>query len=357
MATVSIPSSEILTIQRSVSSTRLGFLDAVRGLAALLVVIYHCCQSSSNVFSTWSLQHFDLGQVGVASFFLVSGFVIPFSLERHGSLLYFWKGRLLRLFPLYWITLLAALLLAAGHLYILPSHPHHSLISITLVNATMFQDFLRTPTISPVYWTLPLEMIFYVCCSLAFWRGTLKRSVTIFLAALGLMLAADLVGQFYLHHSMATARMVLIVTSLFGTLAYRLYQGRIKLRWVYALSVPFILVVTHGFWFRTTLPAAENAGGGMSLASALLSWLAGGCIFFIAFIYRSRTVYEVFLYLGRISYSLYLIHPLVVEALPHSWNLLFSLPAVIVISCGIAHFSYRLIEAPLMRIHAGQRPN
>lgn len=356
MATVSMPSTEVLSVQRGASKKRLGFLDAVRGLAALLVVIYHCCQSSSSAFSTWNLQYFDLGQVGVASFFLVSGFVIPFSLERHGSLLYFWKGRLLRLFPLYWITLLAALLLTAGHLYILPLHPHSSLLRVVLVNATMFQDFLRTPTISSVYWTLPLEMIFYVCCSLAFWRGTLKYSVTLFLVALGFILASDLVGQFYLHHSIATGRMVLIVTSFFGTLAYRLYQGRIKPRWVFVLAVPFVLVVTHGFWFRATLPSGDNVAGGMSLASALLSWLAGGCIFFIAFVYRSRTVPEAFLYLGRISYSLYLIHPLVIEALPHGWNLLFRLPAAIVISCVFAHFSYRLVEAPLMRIHAAQRP-
>ena len=338
-------------------SGRLEFLDAVRGIAALIVVIYHVCWTPGNAFSVWSQRTFDWGQVGVTAFFLVSGFVIPFSLERHGSLIFFWKGRLLRLFPLYWVTLFAALFLSVAGLYELPPHPGQSLARLVLVNMTMFQDFLRTPTVSGVYWTLPLEMIFYICCSIAFFRGVLENSRAMFLGALGVDLALQLFGQFHAGHAESVGRLTLILTSFYGTLVYRVHAGKLKRSSLYTMAAPFALVVVYGFWLRGISPVAPGDPAPMTLLSSTLSWLVGGLVFFVAFAARSRTVPEPFLFLGRISYSLYLIHPLVAEALPSSWGLGTTLPAVVAVSCAVAALSYRWIEMPLMRVHARQRPS
>ena len=74
---------------------RWEFLDAVRGLAALLVVLQHSPMR-------FGKDHLSYGLAGVVAFFLVSGFIIPVSLERYASLPRFWSGRILRIVPLYY---------------------------------------------------------------------------------------------------------------------------------------------------------------------------------------------------------------------------------------------------------------
>ncbi|WP_049574380.1 acyltransferase family protein, partial [Nonomuraea sp. SBT364] len=79
-------------------SSRLGWLDALRGIGALAVVGEH--------LTTWAMPWlrptaFNVGMYGVLVFFLVSGYIIPQSLERRGDLRGFWIGRVFRLYPLY----------------------------------------------------------------------------------------------------------------------------------------------------------------------------------------------------------------------------------------------------------------
>jgi peptidoglycan/LPS O-acetylase OafA/YrhL len=78
--------------------SRLAWLDALRGIGALAVVGEH--------LTTWAMPwlrptSFNLGTYGVLVFFLVSGYIIPASLERRGDVRAFWIGRIFRLYPLY----------------------------------------------------------------------------------------------------------------------------------------------------------------------------------------------------------------------------------------------------------------
>src|SRR5579872_736183 len=83
------------------TTNRLAWLDAMRGFAALCVVFdhssYHVLTSLRGFLYHW----FDFGQYGVFVFFLVSGYIIPASLERKGSVRGFWTGRVFRLYPPY----------------------------------------------------------------------------------------------------------------------------------------------------------------------------------------------------------------------------------------------------------------
>src|SRR5689334_23533688 len=96
--------------------TRLAWLDALRGWAAAVVAVFHL---SPVVLGREPhlriLAVIDLGKYGVLLFFLVSGYVIPLSLERHGSLRRFFLGRLFRIYPAYLATIGAAALLGAWH--------------------------------------------------------------------------------------------------------------------------------------------------------------------------------------------------------------------------------------------------
>ena len=91
-------------------TSRLDFLDALRGIAALAVFFAHAYQGISPAFLKWQYRYFEPGQWGVFVFFLISGYIVPVSLERHGSLVRFWIGRICRLYPLYCLSLGGAIL-------------------------------------------------------------------------------------------------------------------------------------------------------------------------------------------------------------------------------------------------------
>ena len=83
------------------TGTRLAWLDVLRGLAALAVVFdhtsYYALQHVRHIVYQW----FDPGNYGVFVFFIISGYIVPASLERKGSVRTFWVSRLFRLYPLY----------------------------------------------------------------------------------------------------------------------------------------------------------------------------------------------------------------------------------------------------------------
>src|SRR6516164_7357042 len=87
---------------------RLIFLDVARGIAALMVVLEHGLEHCLPGYLQWSLPRINLGQTGVLLFFVISGFIIPASLQQGGSQARFWLRRLFRLFPLYWASIALA---------------------------------------------------------------------------------------------------------------------------------------------------------------------------------------------------------------------------------------------------------
>src|SRR3954453_20483340 len=141
------------------TSPRLGWLDGLRGWAALVVVCFHLSPSVLGPSAHLAIfRHIDLGKYGVLLFFLVSGYVIPMSLERHGSLRRFWIGRLCRIYPAYLVTIAVVVLVAGWR-------------GGALAHASMLVDPLGVRGAVRVFWTLSYEMIFYLVVSGLFaWR-------------------------------------------------------------------------------------------------------------------------------------------------------------------------------------------
>src|SRR5580658_6551006 len=98
------------------SGSRLAWLDVLRGIAALAVVFdhlsYYVLQTLRHIVYQW----FNPGNYGVFVFFMISGYIVPASLERKGSVRTFWMSRLFRLYPLYLLVVMLAVALAAVHL-------------------------------------------------------------------------------------------------------------------------------------------------------------------------------------------------------------------------------------------------
>ena len=93
-----------ISIIKNKNSSRLLFLDGLRGIVILLVILYHAYSDTWDIFLPYHYQYHDFllfkyGNYGVQLFFLISGFVITMSLEKCIDFGDFIFRRWLRLFP------------------------------------------------------------------------------------------------------------------------------------------------------------------------------------------------------------------------------------------------------------------
>src|SRR4051812_26793213 len=155
-------SSVAVAPSRAAATTRMDWLDGLRGVAVLLVVYAHLSRYVFSGVRAVSAEWLHAGTAGVMLFFLVSGYIIPASLERHGSLRTFWVSRLFRLFPLYLVVI--AVVLSLGAVGLMPVDPGVTAdpLAVAVGHLTMLPHLLGVPLVTPVLWTLTFEMAFYL---------------------------------------------------------------------------------------------------------------------------------------------------------------------------------------------------
>ncbi|WP_219462634.1 acyltransferase family protein, partial [Nonomuraea rhizosphaerae] len=155
---------------------RLAWLDALRGLAAMVVVAEHALKPLWPEARPPIKAVFDPGWYGVMVFFLVSGYIVPASLERRGSVRAFWISRLLRLWPLFAVCVAGMLLLAALGWDDLHTWWGSRTAALALAHAGMLQNLLYVPNVANVLWTLSYEMAFYLLLTAMYVLGVHRRS-------------------------------------------------------------------------------------------------------------------------------------------------------------------------------------
>lgn len=162
---------------------RLVEVDALRGVAALAVVLFHYTTRFTDLFSPNALPavSFPGGHYGVNLFFIISGFVIFMTLEKTMHPLDFVVSRFSRLFPAYWAAIF--LTFSICHLLGLPGKLVGA--EIALANMAMLHGLFGVAHVDGVYWTLEVELLFY-CGMLLLYR--LKWLDRLHLALLALML-------------------------------------------------------------------------------------------------------------------------------------------------------------------------
>jgi peptidoglycan/LPS O-acetylase OafA/YrhL len=314
-------------------------------MAAMSVLIQHACEKMFPSFAYFTTHYFQFGVFGVSLFFLCSGFVIPVSLEKAQSLRKFWINRVFRLYPLYLLSMGATfvLILAGGRQ--LPS------LSDILANLTMLSKFLGHPPILHLYWTLCLEMAFYIMISFIFLAGWLKNSVSLAIASLVISVLIGVVGTQYFHlftNGWGTA--FYFATMFMGFLYYRRWQGKVSRTKFLSLVVAAIGVLCLVTYFNLFGKDKPEAMGTLSFLPVTTAIGGAYLLFSLSFVLRNIQYPAFLLTLGVISYSLYLVQATVFSIIPsfsQPWlTVIVWLGAIILVS----FLTYRLVEKPFMSI-------
>jgi peptidoglycan/LPS O-acetylase OafA/YrhL len=313
----------------------------------------HSVEAASPAFVRWTNMYVNFGEVGVVVFFIVSGFIIPVSLERYNSLPRFWLGRILRLWPAYIASLVGAM---AIHPFAheLPRYYRAHPALFVLGNLTMFEEYLRIPLAIGAYWTLSLELVFYLLCSMLFLLGGLgKTKLWLALSALSLLLAQSGIAL-ALHRSLPAGRLGLFVTALFGTLLFReLRQGQSRKTIGVAMTGVFLCFAVC-FWIRFNLYPRMAANPSpivppVHATGAIASWMCAYMLFLAIMAFRKRAFPRVLIWVGQISYPLYLFHGLILALMPKHLSPLVLLTAVLTASFPVSYIVHILIEKPIGR--------
>jgi exopolysaccharide production protein ExoZ len=330
---------------------RLEGVEAGRGVAALLVVLYHAAlHVEDNVGSAvlWGLPHF--GHAGVDFFFVLSGFIISFvhrkDLGKPGRLGHYLERRFTRVFPFYWLVL-GFVLLDIGLLH----QAQFPGIRELLTNVFLLPQ--AKDQIVGGAWTLVYEIMFYVVIAIAICNRRIGTAV--------LCVWAALVVLGCVSNSVYQSAALNVVTSPF-CLEFFLGIGAAMI--LSRRTVPLSgIVLTVGLVGFAAAGVCE-VGGWLYGFGAAARLAYGTCAFMVilALVERERSghlkVPRYMAVLGRASYSVYLVHLIAIGTtfkflsmttrLNPSWALpVWALLCVMGVAAGILASLW--LEQPLIR--------
>jgi peptidoglycan/LPS O-acetylase OafA/YrhL len=334
-------------IAARMNAPRYKELDALRGFAALFVLFFHY-----TTHTPYQNRLLELGVTGVDLFFIISGFVIFMSINHVSSAREFIVNRFARLYPTYWasVTFTALLMLIVHHTY----NIGEALSTFKYIgNMSMFQHYLRAGNIDGTYWTMIIEMVFYILILILFRMKALKYILHIGAALLLFTVAWDIWIEARFDFLYRTIRYIFPLINHFplflaGILFYKILHGE-KSLWHYTLLAACLPVQIMLY----------NNGG--SAYNYIGQWSYGGMLIFYFIVFaafinqRLRFIVNApALFFGKISFALYLVHqfvsidviiPLLTQktATPY-WAAAL---AAFTVSVGVSVFITYYIEVPL----------
>jgi peptidoglycan/LPS O-acetylase OafA/YrhL len=273
---------------------RLLEIDALRGIAAFSVCLFH--------FS-W----FPYGVTGVDLFFMVSGFVIYMSIVNGNTLKRFWGSRVIRIYPVYWLSLvITALFCSACFAEFKPFK-----INDVLGNLLAMQLLFRAKLFAIVYWTLYIEMVFYILISVI-WKLNLLKKIELVISVLFAVIGCIISMYIFIGaESPAYQRFFIVLRGLAplisyfhlfaaGIIFYQIYYHGVTGLRVFLLVVSFLFILLNNYNTTGVLDLFDKH----LLASVVYYGLFVLIINHKARFFRS----SIAAFFGNISYALYLVH-------------------------------------------------
>jgi peptidoglycan/LPS O-acetylase OafA/YrhL len=325
-------------------TVRLRELDLLRFLAAAAVLAYHFTGFAGR--GPWpdpSRETFPgisavtgYGYLGVDLFFMISGFVILMSVWGRGPG-EFAVSRIVRLIPAYWVSVLlgGAIFLIFGL--------GNGRVGLVIPNLTMLQGGLGVGNVDPVYWTLWVELHFYVLMAVLAAVGLTYRNCVVFMAGwLFLGLYANEAENKLLQVLFLPTWNCYFIAGMALFLIYRF--GSNLLLWGF-VAVGWLMALRWGVWRAGDIFKEGQDGVAAVLITgifAVMILVATGRLGWLR--WTGLTL------LGGLTYPLYLTHqqlsfPLL-DAIYPGLNRWAALAVVTAVSLLTAYVLYRFIERP-----------
>jgi peptidoglycan/LPS O-acetylase OafA/YrhL len=335
---------------------RLTRIDGLRGLAIIGVILVHVAIISSEKASNFIM----LGQYGVQLFFLLSGFILTYVASKNNfDIKSFYIKRFFRIAPLYYLFL-------AGCFFLNFSEQMEpgalKVSSIDIKNLFMHVIFLHG--INPVYlrgtfsimWSLTPEVIFYILFPFIFNLSTFSLGFLFF----GSVLIANLTNVFnnpniynhdfimWITHGIQNNLFLFV----FGVMVYK-YQEFFKRKiWTILGIISLILFIMDGFSFNNFFIDIIIPKILYNKYFALIMLAFPFFIYSQNFIIKKLLNNKISTFLGRISYSAFLVHYAIIQFLrtqEYVHKYLFTALLVVFLTVLLSYITYKFIEKPGIR--------
>jgi peptidoglycan/LPS O-acetylase OafA/YrhL len=347
------------------SQHRLPFIDFLRAVAVLLVFTRHATEVFSPLGHGMRLlylvsEKLNFGGFGVVIFFAISGFVIPSTLrgDRVTGAIRYIIGRVFRLYPAFILSIVPS---ACAHYWIAGKvFTWHD----TLLNLTMIPRLFGGEMANGAYWTLEVEIAFYLICLFLYVGGLLREPFSLaaitFLTFLVFQSSQQVFfgGAFNAAFSGPTYFYNLDIAVMCWGAMLRVWWNGGRLN----AATAAIFCGFAGFWI-VWRPAVLIAGALhhdiSGINTNIVSQYSGGLALFLAAVMLGGFRFPFMLWLGRISYSFYLLHGVVIHLIQYAlathpslqghWNGLYLLLSFL-LTVAVSQLSYALVEQPGIRL-------
>lgn len=329
------------------SAARYKELDSLRGFAALYVLFFHY-----TTHTAYSNPVLEAGVTGVDLFFIISGFVIFMSIHKVSSAKEFIVNRVARLYPTYWVcvTFTTLLILVVRNYFPIPENVSAYQY---FANMTMFQHYLRAENIDGTYWTMIIEMTFYILIVCLYKLKLLRHILLVGVITFLITLVWDLYLEGHYDFLYRAVRYVFPLIAHFplfiaGIIFYQMATTR-KQRWgkyiLLACCLPLQIMLY------------DNGGSAMNYIDRLTYGIMLAFYFLVFTLFVSQKLKFIVnrpaLFFGKISFALYLIHQymsidVIIPILGREKNLSFwiTAPLALMASVGLATLITFYIEVP-----------
>ncbi len=313
------------------NSTKIDQLTSLRFFAASMIVIHHYCY-----FFGIKGVAFELGQ-GVSLFFVLSGFILTYvypSLDSWADIRQFWRARIARIYPAYLICFLIGFW-AVPYVW----NEKTGYATLLLVQAWVpLSDYYFS--YNAVAWSVSTEAFFYLVFPLLVrkWHDTWLAKTLVCVGILVALLTAsnmltlpdygnpgvgsngEIVTQHGLIYINPVSRIVEFVFGMMIASAWRRQIIVIPVNWATISEIGTIAFGAASMYFTGPISALGSKLLGPSVGLWLLhcgSFLAFGCMIFVLAQGRGKVskvlCHPVLVLLGEISFSLYLVHQILLQ--------------------------------------------
>lgn len=275
------------------SYPRLYALDWLRVIAAIAVVLFHYIPLlDQGTLPIW-LSPFQYGYFGVEVFFMISGFVILMSAEG-ASTWSFFTSRVTRIYPALWIcasiTAISALLIT--------NDKYEVSIAQYLTNLTLLHRQLSQPHLDGVYWTLTIELRFYLLIGVFIWLKKLEK-LPVFLNLWLLVCAFSLATK-------ENPSKLLYWGAYFiaGAYFYYIYKYGLTLKRIIPLSIALFCSLYQAYDYTK-----DDLSQPTAMAIILMAYCLFAAIIFYTSSWQPNPIFtKITVIAGAMTYPLYLVH-------------------------------------------------